>query len=98
MATNTTAAALLAEAVGSIDPWPGTKWRACPCTRRDELAVTILSAEQRQDRAVVQDPQGGVHPGQDAVVPGRCAADRRGFRGALRRGPLAQRHRLRRAG
>jgi transposase InsO family protein len=43
----------------------------------------ILSAEQRQDGAVVQDPQGGVHPSQDAVIPGRCPADRRGFRGAL---------------
>ena len=42
MATNTTAAASLGKAVVSIDPWPGTKWRACPCTRRDELAVTRL--------------------------------------------------------
>jgi hypothetical protein len=44
MATNAIAAALLAEAVGSIDPWPGTKWRACPSTRRDELAVTAIIA------------------------------------------------------
>jgi hypothetical protein len=55
--------------------------------------ITLLSAEQRQDGAVVQDPQGGVHPGQDAVIPGRCAADRRGFRGAFPRGPLPQRDR-----
>ena len=34
---------------------------------------------------VVQDPQGGMHPGQDAVSAGRCPADHRGVRGALQR-------------
>ena len=47
---------------------------------------------------VAQDPQGRMHPGQDAVDPGGRAADRRGVRGALQRGPLAQRDRLRHAG
>ena len=46
---------------------------------------------------VAQDPQGRVHPSQDAAVPGRRAADRRGFRRALQRGPLAQCDRLRHA-
>ena len=47
---------------------------------------------------VAQDPQGRVHPGQDAAVPGGRPADRGGVRGALQRGPPAQRDRLRHAG
>ena len=57
-----------------------------PDLRNDSCEnVTILSSEQRQDGAVVQDPERRVHPSQDAPEPGGRATNRRGFRGALQR-------------
>ena len=56
---------------------------------------SLLSPEQRQDGAVVQDPERRVHPRQDAPELGRRSAPGRRICGALQHGSPAQRDRLR---
>ena len=59
---------------------------------RQDLAV--LPAIERENRALAQIAQRGVHPAGNAVVAGRCAAPGRAVRGPLQQCPPEQRHGL----
>jgi len=67
------------------------------CVITNIKTPTFNPQAQREDREVAQDPQGRMHPRQDAVEPGGRTAIGRRVRGALQHGPLAQCHRLRHA-
>ena len=51
-----------------------------PDLRHDARAhIALLSPEQWEEGEVVQDPQGGVHSGEDPAEPGRRTTSRGGF-------------------
>ena len=58
----------------------------------------LLSSEQWEDGAVVQNPENRLHPRQDPVELGRRSTARCRVRGLLQHGPIAQRNRLRHSG